>query len=88
MDSVAWVCAAEELLEGGRLCPKQRKQESCKPCELSWFATSQQFSQNQTTVVSGDYQPDFLAVVFEASQPGAACSGGFADVGETSFHTL
>jgi hypothetical protein len=39
-------------------------------------------------VVSGDYQPDFLAVVFQASQPCAAGSTRFADVGETPFDTL
>ena len=33
----------------------------------------------------GDGQPDFLAVVFQASQPCAAGSAGFADVGETPF---
>ena len=38
--------------------------------------------------MSGDYQPDFLAVVFQASQPGAAGSSGFADVGEAPFHSL
>ena len=101
MESVEWVYASEELVEwvyaseeslgtfqGDSKWRKYQDQQSWEARELSWFAAAQQFSQDQTEVVRGDYQPDFFAVVFQASQPGAAGSSGFADMGETSFHAF
>ena len=81
VDCVCWADGSAESTDGILQSPERRKQQSWEPRELSWFAAAQQFSQNQTQVVSSDCQPDFLAVFFQASQPCAAGSAGFADVG-------
>ena len=88
VESVEWVGATEEsrgTFQGGLTWQKHRDQQFREARELSWFATSQEFSQDQTWIVSGDYQPDLLAVVFQASQAGAAGSAGFADMGEAAL---
>ena len=91
VESVEWVHVTEESLgtfQGGLKWWKYRNQQSWEARELSGLAAAQQFSQDQPQVVSGDYQSDFLAAVFQASQPGAASSSCFADVGEAALDSF